>query len=86
MPLVESMLSVLRSNKSIMLDKSKRLRKTLRYNNESKNKQFDCPKASLKQLQLIKKRMKTQHKQLMKKRLLVFLMILVAPYFLFVFK
>ncbi len=86
MPFVESMLSVLRSNKSIMLDKSKRFRKTLGYNNEPKKQQFNFPKATPKELLLIKERIKKQRRQIRKRRLLVFAILLVALYFLFVFK
>ncbi|WP_223551187.1 hypothetical protein [Aestuariivivens sp. NBU2969] len=86
MPLVESMLSVIRSNKAIMLDKSKRFRKTLGGYDKVKGQQFNFPKASPEQLQILRERIKKRQNQIRKKRLLTFLLILIVLYFLFVYK
>lgn len=63
MSLGGSMLSTLKSNKSIMLDKSKRFRKTLGgYSN--KRAQYDFPKATPKQLTGIRKKLKKENQLL----------------------
>ena len=45
MPLAESMISSLKSNKSVMLDKSKRFRKRLCGYNKNRKGNFDFPEA-----------------------------------------
>ena len=86
MPLVESMLSVIRSNKAIMLDKSMRFRKTLGGYDKVKDQQFNLPKATPQQLQVIRERIEKRQNQIRKRRLFVFLLILIVMYFLFVYK
>ena len=46
MPLGESMISSIKSNKRIMLDKSKRFRKTLGGYGDSHKTEYDFPKAT----------------------------------------
>jgi len=55
MPLGESMISTVKSNKSIMLDKSKRFRKILGGYNKKRKIEYDLPKATPKQLIAIRK-------------------------------
>jgi hypothetical protein len=56
MPFSESMISVLKSNKNIMLDKSKRFRKTLGGYDKKRKIQYDFPKATPEQLIEIRKK------------------------------
>lgn len=63
MPLGESMLSTLRSNKSIMLDKSKRFRKTLGGYGPKRKVQYDLPSASSAQLKSISQKLKAERKK-----------------------
>lgn len=61
MPLGESMVSVLKSNKNIMLDKSKRFRKTLGGYGKNGKVEYNLPKATPEQLLEIRKRLKTEN-------------------------
>lgn len=62
MPLGESMISILRSNKNIMLDKSKRFRKTLGGYNKNGKTEYNLPKATPEQLQEIRKKLKRENR------------------------
>ena len=62
MPFGESFLVNIKSNKSIMLDKSKRFRKTLGGFDGSKKNQFDFPKATLEILLEIRTKFETTTK------------------------
>jgi len=64
MPFSESMISTLKSNKGIMLDKSKRFRKTLGGYNKQRQSIGDLPKATPQQLKEIRKRIKIENKLL----------------------
>lgn len=64
MPLGESMISAVKSNKSIMLDKSKRFRKTLGGYNKNRKIEYDLPKATPKQLGTIRKKQKKENQLL----------------------
>lgn len=63
MPFGESFQSTIRSNKSIMLDKTKRFRKTFGSFNWLKSGQFHFPKASPEQLKLIKEKIQIENRQ-----------------------
>lgn len=81
MPLIESMLSTLRSNKSIMIDKSKRFRKTKGGYGKTKGIEFNLPEATPRQLRSLKQAIRQHKQQVLKKRLLVFILILAAVFF-----
>lgn len=72
MPFGESFLSTIKSNKSIMLDKSRRFRKTQGGFDWSKSQQFDFPKATPEQLKEIKNKIQRENKQTRTKNLLLF--------------
>jgi len=72
MPFGESFLSTITSNKSIMLDKSRRFRKTPGSFDWSKSKHNDFPKATPQELKRIREKLKREHFQIKKKRILVF--------------
>ncbi len=58
MPLAESMISSLKSNKRIMLDKSKRFRKTLGGYDKNRKRNYDFPEATPEMLLEIRKKLK----------------------------
>ena len=62
MPLAESMISTLKSNKRIMLDKSRHFRKTLGGYDKKRSKLNDYPKATEAQLSEIRERMKRDNR------------------------
>lgn len=64
MPLGESMRSTLKSNKSIMLDKSKRYRKTLGGYDKNRKIEFNLPKATPEQLKEIRQKLKKENQNL----------------------
>ncbi|MBC3845137.1 hypothetical protein H8K90_01985 [Winogradskyella echinorum] len=64
MPLGESMRSTLKSNKSIMLDKSKRFRKTLGGYDKNRKIEFNLPKATPEQLKEIRQKLKKENQNL----------------------
>ncbi|WP_298900366.1 hypothetical protein [uncultured Psychroserpens sp.] len=63
MPLGESMISSLKSNKSIRLDKSSRFKKTLGGYGKNAKSEFDFPEASPELLHQIKQKAKKDHKR-----------------------
>lgn len=75
MPFGESFLSTLKSNKSIMLDKSKRFRKTSGSFDWSKSKLDNLPKATPEQLLEIKNRIRKENKQALIKQSIVFVVL-----------
>lgn len=77
MPFVESMISTLKSNKAIMLDKSRRFRKTKGGYNWSKNTLKPLPKASEKELKEIKHRILNENKRTQFKQGVLFSIILI---------
>ena len=64
MPFAESMISVVKSNKSIMLDKSKRFRKTQGGYGKNKKVEYDFPEATPEVLKEIKIKIKMEKRQL----------------------
>ena len=64
MPLGESMISTIKSNKSIMLNKSKRFRKTQGGYGKNRKTEYDFPKASPEKLIHIRKRLKRENRLL----------------------
>lgn len=63
MPLGESMISSLKSNKSITLDKTSRFRKTLGGYGKNKTTEFDFPEAHPELLKQIRLKAKKDHKR-----------------------
>jgi len=63
MPLGESMISSLKSNNSIKLDKSSRFKKTLGGYGKNKKTKFDFPKASPELLKKIRLKAEKDHKR-----------------------
>ena len=64
MPLGESMISTIKSNKRIMLDKSKRFRKTLGGYGDSNKTEYNLPKATPEILEAIRIKLKKEHQTL----------------------
>jgi len=75
MPLGESMISTLKSNKRIMLDKSKRFRKTLGGYGKNKKIEYDFPEATPEILKKIRERIQKERKQTLIKSLILFAVI-----------
>lgn len=75
MPLAESMISSLKSNKSVMLDKSKRFRKTLGGYDKGRKGNFDFPKATPEMLLEIRKNLKREQQKLWLKISIVLIII-----------
>ncbi|SHG61051.1 hypothetical protein [Winogradskyella jejuensis] len=63
MPLGESMLSTIRSNKSIRIDKSKHFRKTKSVYGENSKTEYNFPEASPELLEKIKERIQKENKK-----------------------
>ncbi|WP_179321279.1 hypothetical protein [Winogradskyella helgolandensis] len=61
MPFAESMMSTLRSNNAIKLDKSKRFRKTLGGYDKQRKTEYNFPKATPQQLEMIKYKLKREN-------------------------
>ena len=61
MPLGESMISTVKSNKRIMLDKSKRFRKTLGGYNKNRKVDYNFPEATPEYLEEIRKKLKKEN-------------------------
>lgn len=72
MPLGESLLSTIRSNKSIMLDKSRRFRKTSGGFDWSKSQQFSFKKSTPEDLKRIREKMQREHRQTRTKQVFAF--------------
>ena len=78
MPFAESMMSTLKSNKSIMLDKSRRFRKTVGGFDWSKSQQFNLPKATPKQIKEIRLKIQSENRKTRLKLILAFGIILIV--------
>ncbi len=85
MPFGESFLTTIKSNKSIILDKSRRFRKTTGGYDWSKSQQFNFPKATPEQLKQIRESMQKNQKQIRKKQVFAFLIIVIALFFLYMY-
>ncbi|WP_299111214.1 hypothetical protein [uncultured Winogradskyella sp.] len=84
MPLGESMISTIKSNKNIMLDKSKRFRKTLGGYNKNRKIEYNLPNATPEQLTEIRQRLKKENEALwIKATVLSILIIIVLAWVLF---
>ncbi|MCF7560965.1 hypothetical protein L3X39_09990 [Sabulilitoribacter multivorans] len=88
MPFGESFLSTIKSNKSIMLDKSRRFRKSKGSFDWSKSPQLNLPNSTSEQLEEIRLRLKKENKEI-EFKLFIFLvsmaivLIIAAVYILF---
>ena len=76
MPLGGSMISTLKSNKNIMLDKSRRFRKTLGGYDKRRKVEYNFPKATPQQLKMIRDKLKKENQILWLKVIGVSLLIL----------
>ena len=81
MPFGESFQSTLKSNKSIMLDKSKRFVKTQGGFDSSKKNQFDFKEATPEQLMLIKKRIQRQNIKIRITLIIAFVILFIILFF-----
>ncbi|MBU2927548.1 hypothetical protein [Winogradskyella psychrotolerans] len=61
MPFAESMMSTLRSNKVIMLNKSKRFRKTLGGYDKQRKTEYNFPKATPEHLEQLRQKLKKEN-------------------------
>ena len=78
MPFGEAMLSTLKSNKRIRLDKSKRFRKTLGGYGPKLKVQYNFPKASSDQLKAIRDRLQAERRTSVLRHLLIVFLIVVG--------
>ena len=78
MPLGESMISTLKSNNKIKLDKSKRFRKTLGGYNKKKKVEYNLPTATPEQLENIRARIKKDNRLLWLKVVIVSKLVITA--------
>ncbi len=83
MPLSESMISTLKSNKNIMLDKSKRFRKTLGGYNKGTRGNFNFAKASPELLLEIKNKVRRENRKLWMKVVVTSVMVISILIWLF---
>ncbi|TXG38685.1 hypothetical protein [Seonamhaeicola maritimus] len=85
MPLAESMLSTLKSNRNIMLDKSRRFRKTVGGYAWSKDELIDFPKASKKELNVIRNKIQKENRKTRIRQWLTFLIIFIILFSTFLY-
>ncbi len=78
MPFAESMISALKSNKVIMLDKSRRFRKIKGSYDWSKNTLRNLPKATEQDLDEIREKVKKENTKIKTMHTVLFLVILIA--------
>ncbi|WP_296313578.1 hypothetical protein [Winogradskyella sp. UBA3174] len=78
MPPGESMISALKSNKSVMLDKSRRFRKTLGGYGKNRKTEYNLPKATPQQLRAIRQKIKKENQILWLKVIGLFIVIIVT--------
>jgi|TARA_R100001369_G_scaffold31211_5_gene55393 hypothetical protein len=74
----ESMISALKSNKSVMLDKSRRFRKTLGGYGKNRKTEYNLPKATPQQLRAIRQKIKKENQILWLKVIGLFIVIIVT--------
>jgi hypothetical protein len=82
MPLAESMISSLKSNKSIRLDKSKRFRKTLGGYDKGRKGNFDFPQSTPEMLLEIRKKLKREQQILWLKISIVSVVIITSLFWM----
>lgn len=75
MPLGESMISTIKSNKSIMLDKSRRFRKTLGGYDSKEKPEYDFPKATPELLENIRLKIKHENRKATIKGIITFFIV-----------
>ena len=85
MPFGESFLTTIKNNKSIMLDKSRRFRKTSGGFDWSKSQQFDFPKATPQELKRIREKLKREHRQTRVKQISIFCIIMLIVISIFIY-
>lgn len=85
MPFGESFLTVIKNNKSIMLDKSRRFRKTTGGFDWSKSQQFDFPQTTQEELKRIREKLKRENRQTRIKQILVLSIIMLVLIFAFIY-
>ena len=86
MPLGESMISSLKSNKSIKLDKTSRFKKTLGGYGKNRKSEFNFPKASPELLDQIRQKAKKDRKKRQMMSIALFIILFsVGVYVLFYF-
>lgn len=85
MPLGESMISTVKSNKSIMLDKSKRFRKTLGGYGNNKKTEYNFPKATSEQLKAIRIKLRKENQTPWLKVIGIFTLIIGSLVWIFFF-
>ena len=78
MPLGESMISIIKSNKSIILDKSQRFRKTLGGYGKAGKTEYNLPKATPIQLNEIRKKLKKENQLLWVKVIGLYIIVIFA--------
>ena len=77
MPFSESMLSTLRSNKAMKLDKTKRFRKTLGGYDWSTSMQFNFSKTTPQELKRIREKIQQDNKRILRKQIIIFIVLIV---------
>ncbi len=85
MPFGESFLTTIKNNKSIMLDKSRRFRKTSGSFDWSKSQQFDFPKATPQELKRIREKLKREQRKTRVKQILIFCVVILIIILVFVY-
>jgi hypothetical protein len=78
MPLVDTMLSTVRSNKSAMLDKSKHFRKTTGSKSKKTKTEYDFPESSPEVLSNIREKLKLQNEKTRTKQFIIFMVLVVV--------
>ena len=83
MPFGESFLTTIKNNKSIMLDKSRRFRKTPGGFDWSKSQQFDFPKTTSEEIKRIREKLKKENRQIRVKQIIVLSVVILISTFLY---
>lgn len=85
MPFGESFNSTIKSNKSIMLDKSRRFRKSMGGYDILESKYLNSIKAHPKQMQIIKEKIQKENRQVRNKQLIILSIIMLIIISIIVF-
>ncbi len=78
MPFGESFLRTIKNNKSIMLDKSRRFRKTPGSFDWSESQQFKFKKTTPEQLEKIRASLKQEHRKIRNRQVFVFCLVMLT--------